>query len=244
LFELWKYEVVRIAAGVMAGVLVVKLAYALYCWRRLTAAGIDRIDTMSGLEFEQYLERLFSRLGYQVERTQYSGDFGADLIVARKDERCVIQAKRMSSSVGVAAIQQAVAACAMYDCDYAMVVTNNRFTRQAEALAAANDVELWDRERLIEEALHASARRSVALRPVREKPFAELAEELPPAEAVTAPVATSVVCRSCGRAVSAAMQEYCLANERQLGGQFYCNAHYRRGSGPRARSSVPRSRSG
>ena len=37
--------------------------------RRLHRSGINEIDRMSGLEFERYLEWLFRKLGYGVERT-------------------------------------------------------------------------------------------------------------------------------------------------------------------------------
>ncbi len=47
--------------------------------QRLAKSGIDDIDQMSGKTFEKYLEVLFEKLGYRVERTPYIGDYGADL---------------------------------------------------------------------------------------------------------------------------------------------------------------------
>ncbi|NLO42023.1 MAG: restriction endonuclease, partial [Bacteroidales bacterium] len=49
--------------------------------KRLIASRIDDIDIMDGKAFEKYLEALFKKLGYRVERTRYLGDYGADLVV-------------------------------------------------------------------------------------------------------------------------------------------------------------------
>lgn len=229
-------------------VLLVKLLYALFRWWRLASARIDRIDEMSGLEFEQYLEQLFRRLGYQVERTRYSGDFGADLVLMRKDESCVVQAKRKSGRVGVSAIQQAVAARAMYECDAAMVVTNSHFTLQAEELAAANDVELWDRERLVAEVLRVAPIRTQVL---AEEPDEEEPKELPSEppcredregwdEAVTS--SSPALCRTCGREVTNAVRTYCQSNATRFGGAIYCQTHLRRATASRSRAHPATSR--
>jgi restriction system protein len=49
---------------------------------------------MSGKTFEKYLEVLFEKLGYRVERTRYVGDYDADLVTAKDGVKTVIQAKR------------------------------------------------------------------------------------------------------------------------------------------------------
>jgi len=48
-----------------------------------------------------------------------------------------------------AIIQEAVASKGYYDCSKAMVVTNSFFTQQAIELARRNQVELWDRNKLV-----------------------------------------------------------------------------------------------
>jgi restriction system protein len=110
--------------------------------RQLAAAGMPEIDRMTGREFEARMEVLFADLGYGVERTPYRGDWGGDLVLRRDGVRTVVQAKRYQKAVGVRAVQEAVAAKAKYGCTEAMVVTNSRFTRQAEELAHANRARL------------------------------------------------------------------------------------------------------
>lgn len=107
------------------------------------------IDNLSGEEFEQYLATLFQKLGYQVELTKGSGDYGADLIIVKNNERKVIQAKRYNSSVGISAVQEVIGSKEYYKALKCMVVTNNYFTPNAKGLAEANNVELWDRDILM-----------------------------------------------------------------------------------------------
>lgn len=116
---------------------------------RLRKAGMPEIDRMSGLEFEKYLEIMFRRQGYDVERTRYVGDQGGDLVLSKNGERILVQAKRHSKAVGNKAVQEAAAARPHYNCHRAMVVSNQEFTQAARELATSNQVELWGRRKLI-----------------------------------------------------------------------------------------------
>lgn len=104
-----------------------------------------KIDEMNGLEFENYLHYVFLNLGYKVESTPYSVDFGADLIITKDNIKTVVQAKRHNNPVGVSGIQEILGAKGYYDANEALVVTNNRFTANARKLAKKNNVKLWDR---------------------------------------------------------------------------------------------------
>jgi len=70
LWQMWLF------LGVIA---LIKFFFILWEKNRLSKSGIDEIDRMDGKTFEKYLEALFEKLGYRVERTQYVGDYGADL---------------------------------------------------------------------------------------------------------------------------------------------------------------------
>ena len=101
---------------------------------------------MDGESFEGYLEFLFRKLGYKVYRTQLSGDYGADLVIEKAREKIVVQAKRYSANVGLAAVQEVVGAKKYYKCKSAIVVTNSYYTKSAKELAKANKVKLYDRD--------------------------------------------------------------------------------------------------
>ena len=110
---------------------------------------INNIDTMDGISFEKFLAHLFANMNYKTEITQASNDQGADLIIEKLGERTVVQAKCYSSTVGNTAVQEVTGAKQYYNCTKAMVITNNYFTKSAIELAYANNVELKDREDLI-----------------------------------------------------------------------------------------------
>lgn len=127
-----------------------------FVWKKVrvqqptATASTHHIDDMTGVEFEEFLVRLFKRQGYRATMTKSSGDFGADLVVKGNGKTVVVQAKRYKSSVGVKAVQEIIAAIRMYDADDAWVVTNSYFTKQAKTLAAHNDVRLIDRDELMQ----------------------------------------------------------------------------------------------
>ncbi len=128
----------------------VSIRFLIYCFRRyrLCGASMRRIDKMTGVEFEEYLGLLYKKRGYKVMLTPATNDYGADLIIEKKNHRSVIQAKRYKSNVGEAAVQQAISARQYYDCDDAMVVTNSMFTEAAKTLAGKCDIMLIDRTKL------------------------------------------------------------------------------------------------
>jgi restriction system protein len=106
------------------------------------------VDAMSGCEFEDFLAKVFTVLGFDIETTKRSTDQGADLFAERFGRKIVVQAKNYSDSVGNAAVQQMLAAKTFFNCDDAMVVTNNYFTPSARQLAEAGGVKLVDRREL------------------------------------------------------------------------------------------------
>lgn len=128
--------------------LVVLVIYEVTKDSYLTQAGFYQIDQMDGVSFERYLQALFRGLGYSVDTTPASGDFGADLVISKDRVRAVVQAKRSAKNVGVHAVQEALGAARIYRCEKSIVVTNRHFTPQAQQLAQANAVELWDRDAL------------------------------------------------------------------------------------------------
>ena len=117
----------------------------------LSRARLEDVDEMTGWEFERWLAKFFERVGFDVKRTPYHGDFGADFVLTWNGVKIAVQAKRSRRQVGVSAVQQVVAAKAYYGCEQAMVVTNSYFTEQAINLARANMVRMRSRDDLARE---------------------------------------------------------------------------------------------
>ena len=118
--------------------------------KRLSESNIKDIDSMNGVQFEYYLSSLFNKIGYKSRVTKSTGDYGADLVIYKGNEKIVVQAKRYSKKVGIRAVQEISASKAHYKATKAWVVTNSYFTKSAIDLARSNDVRLFDREDLID----------------------------------------------------------------------------------------------
>lgn len=103
----------------------------------------SRGNHKAGHEYERLVARHLRSNGYwNVKITGASGgDYGVD-ITARKGlfRKYAVQCKRYSNPVGVRAVQEVVGGMKVYNCNRAMVVTNNTYTRQARVLAEENDV--------------------------------------------------------------------------------------------------------
>lgn len=111
---------------------------------------IEDLDLMTGSQFEEFIAKLFSQMGYSTEITKASGDQGIDVIARKNNYLVAIQAKCYNGVVGNHAIMEAVAGTKFYKANKCMVITNNYFTKSARELADVNNVQLWDREVLSE----------------------------------------------------------------------------------------------
>ncbi|MEH6954448.1 restriction endonuclease [Neobacillus drentensis] len=125
-----------------------------YLNQQTEAFKMDDIDLMSGYEFEEYVAVILKKLGYSnVNVTQQSGDFGADIIAVNQEGvKVAVQCKRYGKQkyVGILAIQEIFTAMEYYDCQQAMVITNSFFTKQADQTAQKVGVTLWNRNELAE----------------------------------------------------------------------------------------------
>jgi restriction system protein len=110
----------------------------------------QKIDEMKGEEFEELIATCFRRIGYHVENTPRTNDFGADLILVKNRQKTVVQVKRYKKNVGSTAVQEVVAALPYYRATLGLVVTNSAYTASAKKLAQANNITLWDRSHLFD----------------------------------------------------------------------------------------------
>ena len=112
------------------------------------ATGQAAVDAMTGVEFEHYVAAVLRGVGYEIDFTRATGDFGVDLIATRDGVRTAVQCKRQARAVTGSAIQQVVAGAPVHDCTATMVVCNHRYTRAAEQLAEVHDCVLIGRTQL------------------------------------------------------------------------------------------------
>jgi len=120
----------------------------------LLLSNIESLDSMNGIDFEEYLAALFKKEGYGVKLTKTSGDYGVDLILSKSEnndtKKIIVQAKRYHKNVSISAVQEIFAARDHYGIYKAWVVTNSYFTGPAIKLAKSNGITLIDRVALAE----------------------------------------------------------------------------------------------
>lgn len=98
---------------------------------------------MTGRQYE-YLYALYLKcMGYpQVIVTRGSGDQGVDVVAYKGYQKFAFQCKLQSTPVNNKAVQEVYAGAPHYECNRAIVVTNNTFTKSAKELAQSNKVTL------------------------------------------------------------------------------------------------------
>lgn len=111
---------------------------------------------MSGFDFEDAVETVLERLGYDAEAQARTADMGRDVIARSDDETLVVECKHTKSSISRPDVQKLHSAAMSFDGRNvrAMLVSTGGFTGPAEDYADDIDepVELWDYGRLVEHA--------------------------------------------------------------------------------------------
>lgn len=117
---------------------------------KINVSPIEKVDSMTGEQFELFMTQYFSEHGFKTTHTPLSGDYGIDLIIENDFGKIGVQLKCYSKKVPQDAIREVVAGLRHYGLNSGMVVTNNYFQPSAIKLAADNNIMLWDRNKLIE----------------------------------------------------------------------------------------------
>ncbi|HIZ53019.1 restriction endonuclease [Enterococcus eurekensis] len=151
------YYVTKNVSGIYIAVLLVILAVSVIFYsalsrvKQFSRAQIEQIDEMSGEQFEDYTKFLLNKLGYSnVKVTPNVGDQGIDVIAHKDGIKHGFQCKRWKKNVGNKAVQEVHAGIGFYSLDKGFVITNSNFTNSAKQLAEKLDIELWNRDRLIQ----------------------------------------------------------------------------------------------
>ena len=119
-------------------------------WKKLFFGLTSNFMDRTPIEFENFIGDLFKKMGYEVDLTPISSDFGADVIAKNQNETIAIQVKRNSSgnNVGVQEINQVLGSMHYYKANRSIVITTSDFTKQAIKASENAPLELWGREKL------------------------------------------------------------------------------------------------
>lgn len=118
---------------------------------------IDDVDRLDGNSFETFIALLFTKKGYLTQVTaKRQGDGGIDVVAVEGGKGLLIQCKTsISSSIGWDAVKEVVAGAVRYQARMPGVkfrrvaITNSRFNGAATEQALFNQVDLYDRDRLV-----------------------------------------------------------------------------------------------
>ncbi|MBI3699277.1 MAG: restriction endonuclease [Afipia sp.] len=97
-------------------------------------------DNMTPSEFESFCASELQQAGWSARVTLQSRDQGVDVLAQKGNVRVVLQCKLYARPVGNKAVQEAAAARAHERANFGVVVTNHRYTRDAEHLASTNNI--------------------------------------------------------------------------------------------------------
>ena len=115
-------------------------------------SGMTAIDAMTGRQFEALLEHFFAKKGYRVARIyRRHGESWGDLLLNDARGRIIVHANGSTGVVRDDAVQEAMAAMAMYGAARALVVTSSDYSQNAVTVAHSNGVTLWNRTALAAE---------------------------------------------------------------------------------------------
>lgn len=113
----------------------------------ISGGGLDEIET--GEDFEDFIMDILKKKGFKVKKTPKIGDQGVDLIVRAGTDKIAIQCKFYSQPVGNKAVQEVAAGRVFYQCNKAVVVSNQTYTVSARQLARSLGVELLNEKSIV-----------------------------------------------------------------------------------------------
>ena len=136
---------IKLAADQLRQTEMVRLA-------ELLVPSLDQLRALDPQRFEDEVAAMFRRLGYEVEQTPYSGDFGRDAIMHKDGDTFLLECKRYKegSSSGRPELQKFHSAMITDDAKSAFFVTTGGFARSALEFAKKASIEPVDGEALVE----------------------------------------------------------------------------------------------
>jgi Holliday junction DNA helicase RuvB len=110
----------------------------------------DRLRVMSGVEFEEFVARLFGNLGYSAELTPTSGDHGVDILIRKAGQAGAVQCKRWEDPVGEPVVRDFLGSMMGAGVTVGYIAATSAFTEQAQEFAQKHGIHLLDLDRIIE----------------------------------------------------------------------------------------------
>jgi hypothetical protein len=105
---------------------------------------IEEWASLNGVEFENYVSRVFSDQGFEVEHTPRSNDKGVDLILRKDNQTKIVQCKAYKKNVGVSAVRELKGIRHLWpEANEAILVALYGFSKQTKEFARESNIELF-----------------------------------------------------------------------------------------------------
>jgi len=119
-------------------------------WKELDIGLNNNFKNLSPFEFEEFVAKLFNKMGYHTKLGSRVRDFGIDILVKKGNENVVIQCKKntLGNLVGNKIIQQTLGAMWKAKANRAIIITTSDYTTMAREQAKGAPIELWNKEDL------------------------------------------------------------------------------------------------
>ena len=110
---------------------------------------LSNLDNTLGREFEEFMIKLFEKLGYSTTVTNRSKEYGCDMMLQQSNYRIAVQTTRSESELTFTSVQRVLDSSRKYASQMSVVITNNKFLSSAKNLAKIKNVVLIDRKKLL-----------------------------------------------------------------------------------------------
>jgi len=150
--EIWKYEEVQKSKGLIKYKERWVTPEQVKKWKEIDIGLNNNFANLSPYEFEDFISELFSKMGYDAKVTSRSGDFGADVIAQKNNEKILIEVKKYSEGTNIRPdqVQRTLGAIWKYNADKAVFITTSNFTVRAKEIEKDGPIELWNKKILHE----------------------------------------------------------------------------------------------
>ena len=117
-------------------------------WKEIEVGLNNNFADLSPYEFEEFIAKLFRKMGYSARKTVSTGDFGADVIAKKEDETIIIEVKKYSIEHNITPkeVQRTLGAMWKHKADKAVFVTTSDFTVRAREVEKEGPIELWNKK--------------------------------------------------------------------------------------------------
>jgi len=124
-------------------------------WALIDTDVRNRFSNLTPRQFEELIARLFQKMGFSVSLTSLTGDYGADIIAKKGNDKIIIEVKKYAQGNNISnkSIRQLLGAMPKFNANKAIFVTSSDFTLSAEVQAKNSPIELWNYDKLKERVL-------------------------------------------------------------------------------------------